>query len=302
MRVASTLLALALFAGASRPAVAQDFPPPEPAVETSPPGDACPTPFLTARKPTPWFADAETAVLFRAFHHVNDHFDRIDRDLETIAVSPRVYLGYRFESGDAIRFSYRNLTEWQLQQDRTGYAKSDRGLNVNWFDLDLVTREFAPLTCWRIQAELGGRFVYNHQWYDIDSDWANSEFRSDYFGGGPHVALTSNLLMGESGWSLYGRADAAITFGGVWNKQTTVYRPPYDYLGNDDWTSSSSAAQLDVDLQLALMKRWQTERCGFGFGVGVQADLLTMFRWDEDNSGSFGLGYVGPFVRFEADF
>src|SRR4051812_5931843 len=59
--------------------------------------------FETARLVSPWYADAEMAVLSTAALHFNEHVIGAG-DSSPLFVSPRVFLGYRFESGSSIRF------------------------------------------------------------------------------------------------------------------------------------------------------------------------------------------------------
>lgn len=269
------------------------------------PGWPAGTPLLeSARPPSPWYADGELAVLFTGAVHFNDYVAAVEGD-RIVYLSPRVFLGRRLENGGAIRFTYRNLTE----VGTTGGAPEPRGdwsseqtFTTNWFDLDYVTREFAPLDWWRVQGEVGGRFVFRYAGSRDGDSYGRYDFSQTYFAGGPHLGLTSRLLLGQSGWALYGRADTAVTFGG--GSATSRYRPLYpDAAERGDFSRSErqsySALQFDLGLQLGLVKRWEWRGRTVGLGAGVQADVLTLGDLGGDKFNAFGLVNVGPFVRWE---
>ena len=107
---------------------------------------------LTSRLEFPqfsrYYAAAEAAVLFTAAVHFNDQFAAVGKDT-SVFLSPRVSVGRLFDDGDAIRLTYRNLSE----VGRTGKSyvlsgnwRDGNSFSTNWFDLDYVSREFAPLT------------------------------------------------------------------------------------------------------------------------------------------------------------
>jgi hypothetical protein len=308
------LTVVGLLAAIPANALAQDHFPPGPEVGPSPtptgPGDAglggltCP-PLLTARPPSAWYADGEMAVLFTGAAHANERF-LIVRDHNPVFVSPRVYLGRRFEGGGSVRFTYRNLTE--VGQLGTTYEpeegwSSGRTFTTNWFDLDYVSREYAPLRWWRLQCELGGRFVFRHESWWQRTPYARHDTAQNFFGGGPHFGLTSHWLLGQSGWAFYGRADTAVTFGE--NRGAYRYRPGEE---SASWgavprseTGSFGEFQFDLGLQLALTRRWEWRGRSVGLGLGVQADVLTVGPLKGEFN-SFGLVNVGPFLRCEVGF
>jgi hypothetical protein len=269
---------------------------------------ACPALFDPARPPSPWYADAEMAVLFNAAVHFNGHVGAVEDD-NSVFVSPRVFLGRRFEGGGSVRFTYRNLTEvghLGSQGSPSGDWSSESHFTTNWFDLDYVSREYAPLDWWRFQWEAGGRLVYRSEGWSDESPYARYEFTHTYFGGGPHFGLTSNALLGDSGWALFGRAETAVTFGG--GDSVSRYQPLLTFGGPFvvDVPSShgtrTSELQFDLGLQLGLMKRWQLPRASVGLGFGVQADVLSMGNLGGPGFDTFGLVNVGPFLRCEIGF
>lgn len=287
-----------LFAAHAVPARGQDAPPAEP-------GPADPGLFGPARPPTPWYADAEIAVLFTTAVHFRGQFATV-RDDNPVFVSPRVFLGRRLADGGAVRFTYRNLTEL----GRLGPAEGPDGdwasgdtFTTHWFDLDYVSREYAPLSWWRLQAEFGGRLVYGRiaSWYRTPD--ARTDSSETYFGGGPHAGLTSHWLLGRSGWALYARADTAVTFG---RTETTNRHQPLQ--PDEAWwdppqsdRASRGAYQFDLGLELGLAKRGLWRGLALGLVTGVQADVLTRGSTGGEFDAS-GVVNAGPFLRAEVGF
>ena len=74
------------------------------------------------------------------------------------------------------------------------------------------------------------------------------------------------VLVGPSGWAVYGRADTAITFGGT--RATYRYRPkpqanPWGYQDSPrDDRDSAGECQFDLGLQLGLARRGRGLRAG----------------------------------------
>ena len=66
-------------------------------------------------------------------------------------------------------------------------------------------------------------------------------------------------------------------------------------------STSFSEFQFDLNLQLALVNRWDWRGCAVGFGAGVQADVLTRGALSGEFS-TYGLVNVGPFLRCEIGF
>jgi hypothetical protein len=240
------------------------------------------------------------AVLFNVAYHFNERFGSV-RDNNAIYLSPRVYLGRRLESGASVRFTYRNLTEVGYLGagfDSPGWSSSST-FTTNWFDLDFVSREYAPLSWWRLQCEIGGRFVFRHQSWTDQSSFSRYESRQNFFGGGPHVGLTSHWLLGQSGWAVYGRADTAVSFGG--GEATFRYQPTGGTSMPSSDHASFSECQFDLGLQLALVRRWDWRGRALGFGAGFQADVLSRGSL-EGEFNSYGLVNIGPFLRFELGY
>jgi hypothetical protein len=305
------LIGLALLVGHPPAGPAQTVLPPAPPISAVPPPagfePACPALFDPARPPSPWYADAEMAVLFNTAVHFNGTFGTVDHD-NSVFVSPRVFVGRSFDNGSSVRFTYRNLTEVghlnRYDAASDGWS-SESTFTVNWFDLDYVTREYAPCDWWRLQGEAGARLVYRHDGWTDQSVYSRYEYRHNYFGGGPHLGLTSHVLLGDSGWALFGRADTAVTFGG--GDEVSRYQPLLTYGGfvvdvPTSLSNRTSELQFDLGLQLALMKRWQLERCSVGLGLGVQMDVLSRGDLGGGDFNLFGLVNAGPFLRCEIGF
>lgn len=261
----------------------------------------------TARPLSPWYVDVETALLGNVAIQVNDELYRVESD-HALYLSPRLFVGYRFESGHSVRLTVRDLVEvGNLRRSSSlgGGGPSGSTFSVNWFDLDWVTREMAPLDGWRLQAEAGCRVVFRYQQWCYEDPFQRYRSRHTYFGAGPHLGLSSRLLLGDSGWDLYGRADGAVTFGGGESRfdyelrqlhLTGLVVPPFRH------RDGHGEIQFDLSVQLGLMKRWEGDRCGFGLGFGVQAEVLSWGNLEDRNFGTLGLVNVGPFARCEVDF
>ncbi len=318
-RFQGLLAAVCLLAAVPSPCYGQGgFPPglevqppaPVPALPpTTPPPDlsglGVPPPLEASRPVSPWYVAGEVAVLFTGAVHFNGEFAAVKRD-NPAYLSPRIYIGRRLDGGGAVRFTYRNLTQvgrLGASEASSDDVSSDSTFTTNWFDLDYVSREYAPLSWWHVRWEAGGRFVFRYAGSSYQDSYARSDSSQNYFGGGPHFGLTSQLLLGQSGWAVYGRADTAVTFGG--GVATSDYRPKQT---NPWWgdsprsdRASLSECQFDLGLQLGLVRRTEWRGRVVGFGAGVQADVLTVGN-TRGKVDTFGLVNVGPFLRCEFGF
>jgi len=262
--------------------------------------------FQVARPPTRWYVDGEMAVLFNVAYHYNEHFGSIPSNND-VFLSPRIFVGRRFGNGGSVRFTYRNLTEvGQLgaTSEPSGDRTSGNSFTTNWFDLDYVTREHAPFTWWRVQYEAGVRIVYRREAYWNQSPYYRSDSSQDYVGVGPHFGLTSNWLLGQSGWAVYGRADTAITFGGGDAIYSYIPRQsnPWGWVESPrSERSSTSECQFDLGLQLGLSRRGEWRGRAIGLIMGVQADVISRTN-TVGSVNSFGVVNVGPFLRCELGF
>lgn len=303
------LLVLCLLAGP--PAVCRGqggSPPPPSALGEAPVGvEALPVlpPPEAAAEPAPWYTYAEFAVLFNTAVHLNAEVFSV-RENNPVFVSPRVFLGYELDGGGSVRFTYRNLTDVGTLNRRASEPGTSWGrtFTVNWFDLDYVSRDHELLRGWRLNWEAGGRFVYFYTGDSFDTPFSRSDYRSSYFGGGPHLGVTTRCPLGESPWSLFGRADTAITFGGGPRESRYQYWQP-DWLQASEprtWRSSFSGYQYDLNLQLGLVRNVQLGAFEGRVGLGAQLDVLTFGDLGRHGSDAFGLINVGPFVRGEVAF
>lgn len=309
-RYSVLLTGACLLLGLPQPARGQDVGPtapgqPPPAAAPDLGGLVYPELFGPARPPTRWYADAELAVLVTGAVHIDREVGAVEKN-NPVFVSPRVYVGRRLESGAAVRLTYRNLTQvgrLGRVDEPDGDYRSGESFTANWLDLDFVTREYALFDWWRVQAEAGGRFAHRRigSWRRSPSDRTDSA--ENYFGGGPHLGLTSHLLLGRSGWAVYSRADVAITFGGT----VTTYnrRPeqpdPYGWDVAESNRATAGAYQFDLGLQLGLARRGEWRGRAVGFVAGVQMDVLTAGPLGGEFSAA-GLVNAGPFMRFELGF
>jgi hypothetical protein len=296
--LSSSLLALCLLIGPPATSHGQGENPPPLGPATTP------APVESTRETSPWYADAEFAVLFNTAVHLNEQVYSV-KDYNSVFVSPRVFLGYTFDGGGSARFTYRNLTEVGNAggQGGSGYGSwSDETFTVNWFDLDYVSREYALSRGWGLRWEAGGRFVYRYSGNSYDTPASVSEFRSSYFGGGPHVGLSSRCPLGDSGWSVFGRADTSITFGGVTEDYRTAWRSEWLTVMPTSHRTSFAAYQYDLNLQLGLVRDLQLDAYTARLGLGAQAEVLSFGDFRGGGSGTFGLVNVGPFLRGEVAY
>jgi hypothetical protein len=272
-----------------------------------PAGPACPALFETARPLSPWYADAEIAVLFNSAVHLNGQVFSV-KDHNAVYLAPRAFLGCRLDGGSSVRFTYRNLTEvGHLGRQEVWLTdwRTETTFTTNWFDIDYVSREYAPLEWWRVQWEAGGRFVFRYEATSYEDPYQRQTFSHTYFGGGPHLGLMSHCLLGRSGWALFGRADAAATFGGGHSsfRLRALQADPGGFVSPPSSDSvSTEEFQIDVNLQLGLMKRWQLENCAIGLGFGVQTDVLSRGDLRDCDFNTFGLVNTGLFLRCEVEF
>lgn len=287
--------------------------------------------------PSPWHVDAEFAVLFNVAMQRDGYLyspvaltssvaqtglstsmpmiwpGPSAKDNNPVFVSPRVFVSYDFGECGSARLTYRNLTKAGTMNNAEGWPYADwssrRTFTVNWVDLDYVSAEFAPADGWRLRCEAGGRFVHSYNGYRDESPYWRGDTTFTYFGGGPHLGLTSNCRLGDSGWDLFARADAGVTFGG----RDAEYRSeakslPYQdvalTIGPYTYRTSTSAYQFDFNLQLGTMRRCQLAGYDVGLGFGVQAEVLSFGTLDNGGGspGTFGFVNVGPFLRSEVLF
>jgi hypothetical protein len=224
-----------------------------------------------------WFAVAEADAL-----HV--HFkDRlfaqvpIDNATPTVhapgavldwAVSPRIQIGYRLESGfGEIAVTYRGLSTSgaMVGQGTDGPAALSSRLEFNILDLDYASREFSLWPCWDMKWRFGGRaaiIYYDAQEIEPEAEAAAgsglaTERNTSFFaGGGPHVGLDLARHFEDSGLSLIFRADGATIMGqlrqGFFAESTIA--------GNNGQTHDTNAqdtAQVTVEAGLG----WQPTHC-----------------------------------------
>jgi len=144
--------------------------------------------------------------------------------------------------------------------------------------------------------------VYRRTAWWRESDYSRYDSSGSYFGGGPHLGLTSRWLLGSTGWSIYGRADSAVTFGG--GEAKYGYQRNQDVWGGDSPRSESdslSEFQFDLGMQLGLTNRTEWRRSMLGLTVGVQLDVLTVGNL-KGKVNTSGLVNAGPFLRLEIGF
>lgn len=244
-----------------------------------------PAPPWRFAQPPGWFVGLEASptlphIDFRTSQHVG-------LDLNW-TVAPRFTLGYVFQHGGALFLSYRNLTS---QATLENFSQSFSGrirLNANWLDLTYLSR---PTVRWRnlgLQWEAGVRSAYLYA--DVRDAWPDTvvAVRDSFGGAGPHAGLRLSWWFGDSGWSLFGRLDGAVLFGGTRERASTFAQ---DGLGNVvPWAGSRTChcgvvdGRAEVGLGYVMPARpW------LRFDVGLQTEA---FSWQD-----MTFTDVGPFVR-----
>lgn len=267
--------------------------------------EGAPPLFGPIRPVSPWYLDAESALLVNVAMHFNTSVSSVGGD-NAVYASSRLFLGYGFESGGSIRLTYRNLTEvGRLGWDGSGDGWSaDTNFNANWIDLDFVTREYCLRPGWNVQVEAGARFATRRSGWEYQGQNLREDYTQTYYGGGPHLGLVSRCCLGCSGWTLFNRADTAVTFGS--GKMKYNYTPLQADLATFGLPTmradSHGECQFDLNLQMGLMNRWELERCAVGVGFGVQAEVLSMGALDHDYFDMYGFVNVGAFLRCEVNF
>jgi hypothetical protein len=137
--------------------------------------------------------------------------------------APRVFLGYRLPSGfGEFMVAYRNLASSGsgVGQGTNGPVNLGTRFALNMIDLDYNSRELSLWPQWDMKWTVGLRNAWLNsatqgtQPISQATDGGVFQARqfNNYYGIGPHAALQLERFLGDSGFSLSGRFDAAGTF------------------------------------------------------------------------------------------
>jgi hypothetical protein len=168
-------------------------------------------------QPPGWFASAEMGV-FRSDLHKAVAFDT-DRPKESWLVSPRATFGYQFDYGGAVLATYQYLGDSaRVERDLSfleagAVVRISAAIDLHWLDLDYRTRGFVPTPWWRLHEQLGGRLLFQDHEFHGESPFNYYHTTDHFFAGGPHLGLDSAALLGDTGLTLFGRADMGFLFG-----------------------------------------------------------------------------------------
>jgi hypothetical protein len=282
--------------------------PPPPTPQPVPAGSGIFRPFETAPAPQPallpevmpfvqpsgWFVTLEAAAtmprvapnfLLDDNHYYNDL---------NWTVAPRGSIGYCFEHGGALLFSYRELASSADTGDGSlGLGQRTR-LDANWFDLTYLSRPYCVWEGLRVQWEAGlrGAYLFN----DVNSQWGGSEsdhLHRTFSGAGAHAGATLAWWFRDTGVSLFTRLDLAVLAGETHTRRDSFSAGPDGTMlpwSNDQHTDHGV---LDTRFEVGLgyvvpAQRW------LRFDVGYQAEAFT---WQYL---TFSDG--GPFLRCTLGF
>jgi hypothetical protein len=140
-------------------------------------------------------------------------------------VAPRFELGYRLPSGFgefmlSDRFFNSQGTD-MVDIKSIGPFLRTSDISVNYADIDYGSREFTPSPYWDMRWRVGMRIAETFVATRAEDSFAIAAASNGIFsarqtattvGFGPHFAVEMGRRLGESGFSLVGRADFAYTF------------------------------------------------------------------------------------------
>jgi hypothetical protein len=212
-------------------------------------------------------------------------------------LAPRVTLGYRFDFGGSFLVSYRFLeTGTGLDFGPDSGLVGHLGLEENWVDFSYLSRSFGPWCNFRFQWEAGVRLGFLRSHAHIDGPSFAEDDSENFSGAGPHLGLRLSWALGESSWTFFGRADAAVLFGTTrFSTQQAVddmINPPTITEGSQ----SQSQTVWNFRGELGVSYTWppRPHRLWMRVDFGVQAETFT---WD-----SVAFTEVGPFLRWFVEF
>jgi hypothetical protein len=259
-------------------------------------------PFDRASPWCGWYAGGEAAVLWPS---ADIHFTGTGRLDLGATVSPRVWLGYRFEQGGSIRLTYQNLIssgdnfvslEDGSQQDI--HLRTD----VHWLDLDYVSPDYVFLGSGRFTWEAGGRFTFRELGARATDASGTISTDTSYFGGGPHLGLDAAWLFGDSGWAFFSKLDGALTFGGDTSHSHFQLSDPWSPGIASLPRQHRSEVEADGTVRLGLSRTHTFSRGWLRADGGIQVEGMGLGRKDCGDFPYRSVGAAGPFLGMEVGF
>jgi hypothetical protein len=191
--------------------------------------------------------------------------------------APRLWLGYQFASGLAIKAKY-----WEFDHRAGSEEEGTYQLESKVFDLELA-ETFQLGSCWQAALSGGWRHVDFAFRYEEEPDLETSQLASN--GLTLAAELRRNL---RGGFSLFGGFRAAWLFGDL------SYQAPWLDTGRLDYngaTQTMTEAQLGVEWA----RRPDGRRCEILARAGVEAQWWDSFAADMDAAqiGMFGFFITG---------
>jgi hypothetical protein len=289
------------------PSSARRFPPPEPIpVQASDPEAVVLPPYVSpfdcASPWCGWYTGAEAAVLWPS---ADIHFTGTGRLDLGATVSPRVWLGYRFEQGGSVRLTYRNLiSSGDNLVSLTDGGQQDIHLrtDVHWLDLDYVSPDHVFLGSGRFAWEAGGRFTFRELGARATDASGTISTDTSYFGGGPHLGMDAAWLFGDSGWAFFSKVDGALTFGGeTSHAHFHLSDPWFPGIGSLP-RRHRSEVEGDMTFKVGLSWARTYSRGWLRLDGGLQVDGMGFGSKDRDNFPFRSVGAAGPFLGMEIGF
>jgi hypothetical protein len=149
-------------------------------------------------------------------------------------VAPRIELGYRLPSGFG-EFSISDTGFTTNGADTVilpdGPAMRTSALQMNYTDLDYLSREYTPWANWEMKWRAGVRIAESFTMTTLDQPFAQaaagsgvlfSQASNATFGAGPHFAVELERRLALSGFSFVGKVDVADNYSIIRQRFTAV--------------------------------------------------------------------------------
>lgn len=160
------------------------------------------------------------------------------------SVSPRIFLGWRNCRGTGIRARY-----WMFDQTTSPIVVEDEDVAVG-LDVQALDLEFTQLVCWgplNSNFALGVRYgsVENTLSFDDGDDY--DEFRTQFDGWGPTMAMENRIPIGCSNLSVVGNLRGSLLFGDT--HYTVLDDDPDPFTLTDGRDDLVAVAEMQVGLE-----------------------------------------------------
>jgi hypothetical protein len=225
-------------------------------------------------------------------------------------VAPRIELGYRLPSGFG-EFSISDTGFTTNGADTVilpdGPAMRTSALQINYTDLDYLSREFTPWTNWGMKWRAGVRISESFTTTAVSQPFAQaaagsgvlfSQASNATFGAGPHFAVELERCLSRSGFSLVGKVDVSDNYSIIRQRfaaVTTTFVSP---------GVADSGVQIDrfenqiVTLTGQIGLAWQPPRLpGTQFFVGYINQTWWNVMANENLLSQGQFSYQGVFLR-----